>query len=201
MIKLYFFTPNIGMKSFFQEAVKTLKTSGTVRPSSRYLIRNSLKSINFDRARVILEFGSGDGCFTAAIAEKMHPDARLFSFEVNPSFFQHCEVRFAGQPQIQLLNHSAVDFDEILQLEGIPRVDYVVSSLPLSLLKEEMVRTMLEKVARYLHPDGEYIQYQYSPEKYLLLKKYFDKVEVKVSLRNFPPALIYTCSNPGRTGQ
>jgi phospholipid N-methyltransferase len=189
------------MKSFFQEAIRTLKTSGTIRPSSKYLIKKSLKSINFDKARVILEFGSGDGCFTDALAEKMHPDAVLFSFEVNPSFFRHCANRFAGRSNLRMLNHSAVDFDEILQAEGIPRVDYVVSSLPLSLLKEEMVREMLEKVTRYLHPDGKYIQYQYSPEKYLLLKKYFDKVEVKVSLRNLPPALIYTCSNSGRTGQ
>ena len=189
------------MKSFFKEAVRTFKTSGTIRPSSKYLIRASLSGINFEKARVIVEFGSGDGCFTTAIAEKMHPDAQLFSFEVNPAFYNFCKTRFSGQPQVHIINHSAIDFDEVMQEAGIPRIDYVVSSLPLALLKDDMVRAMLEKVTRYLSPGGKFIQYQYSPQKYLLLKKYFERVQLKVSLRNLPPAIVYTCSNPGRTAK
>ena len=191
----------IYMKSFFKEALKTWKTSGTIRPSSRFLIHACLKNINFEEARTILEFGSGDGCFTEALAASLHEDAILYSFEVNPSFFQHCSTRFQEYPNVQILNHSAIDFNDILEEKGIAQVDYVVSSLPLSLLREDMVRTMLDRVTRYLRPGGLFIQYQYSPEKYLLFRKYFDRVEVELSLRNLPPAIVYKCSNKVVSGK
>ena len=189
------------MKSFFKEAVRTLKTSGTVRPSSKYLIRACIKNINFEEAKTVLEFGTGDGCFTREIAARLRADAVLYSFEVNPSFFDYCNKQFAPLANVHILNHSAIDFDTILGEEGITQVDYVVSSLPLSLLKEDMVRNMLGKVTRYLRPGGLFIQYQYSPEKYFLLKKYFDKVEIELSVRNLPPAVVYKCSNKARVGQ
>ncbi|MEZ4987713.1 MAG: rRNA adenine N-6-methyltransferase family protein, partial [Saprospiraceae bacterium] len=81
------------MKSFFLEAIKAISTSGTIRPSSKYLIAKCLNSFEFEHADVILEFGTGDGCFTEQILKRMGSKGRLISFEVNPVFCKYTAKR------------------------------------------------------------------------------------------------------------
>ena len=56
---------------FFKESIKSMKTSGSIAPSSKYLIQKCLKNVNFDKAEVILEFGVGDGVITEEILKRL----------------------------------------------------------------------------------------------------------------------------------
>lgn len=51
---------------------------GSVIPSSRYLIRQLLRDVQWDRIRVIVEFGPGVGTISREILERMRPDATSF---------------------------------------------------------------------------------------------------------------------------
>jgi len=182
------------MESFFKEAIGSLKTSGTVKPSSKYLIRNCLKGIDYSRAETIIEFGTGNGCFTREIAKNMRPNTSLYSFEVNQKFHAYSSREFQTQKNVQILNRSALDFDKVLREDSVSQVDYIISSLPLTLFKKSDTQTILSKVSTYLKKEGCFVQYQYSLSNYLQLRRAFDAIHIGVTIRNFPPAVIYTCS-------
>src|SRR5579872_4757952 len=59
---------------------------GSIIPSSRFLIKQLLQPIDWEKARVIVEYGPGVGGITAEILRRMRPDARLIAIETNPEF-------------------------------------------------------------------------------------------------------------------
>ncbi len=181
------------MKSFFKEAVSTFKTTGTIKPSSKYLINDCLKHLNFEKNQVVLEFGTGNGCITQELLHRLSDTSQLISFEVNEQFFNHCKNTFEIYDNFKLVKHSAVNFEEVLAENSIEKVDYIISSLPLTLLKEEEVISLLEKIPNFLKQDGCFVQYQYSLGKYKVLKQKFEKVNVDFTLRNLPPSFVYKC--------
>ena len=183
------------MKSFFKEALGTIKTSGSLRPSSKYLIRDCIKDIDFSTAEMLIELGPGDGCITRAIIAKMKPSAHLHSFEINKAFVLCCESKFSEAKNFHLHHASALDMDEIMDMTAIARVDYIISSLPLTLFKETDIINLLSQVKKYLKPGGSFVQYQYSLGKYNQLKEYFSGVDLDITLRNVPPAFVYRCLN------
>lgn len=181
------------MKSFFKEAVNSIKTSGTIIPSSKYLINDCLNDINFSNNNIILEFGAGNGCITDELLKRNTPESHLISFEVNSKFFKYCKDQFMYYENFTMVNHSAIYFDEVLGQQAIEKVDYIISSLPLALLDENDVLMLLEKILKFLKQDGCFIQYQYSLDKYKLLKQNFSKVKVDFTLINIPPSFVYKC--------
>ncbi|WP_196886400.1 class I SAM-dependent methyltransferase [Aureivirga sp. CE67] len=181
------------MNSFFKEALKSLKTSGTIKPSSKYLINNCLKDLPFDKAKTIIEFGAGDGCFTREISKRMRKDTMLYSFEINKKFYEYSCSQFENQNNIKILNNSALDFDEILSEKTIYNADIIISSLPLSLLNNIEVSRLLNKINKYLKSGGVFVQYQYSLGKFYQFKDVFYYVNMSLTLINIPPAFVFKC--------
>ena len=120
---------------FTLEAIKTLKKSGTVAPSSKFLVKKMTKPIN-DKDNVIVEFGTGNGVITEGILDKMTDKSQILSFELNETFYQDALETLPEDDRLQLLNESALEFDKFLKEQDIEKVDYFVSSLPLSSFKE-----------------------------------------------------------------
>ena len=179
---------------FFKESIKSMKTSGSIRPSSKYLIKKCLQHVDFAQAKVILEFGVGDGCITEEILKKVNPGCRIIALEINENLCDYSRERFKEHKNLELHCASAFDFDELLKELGVDNVDYIISSLPLSLFKQAEIEGLFEKVPNFLSEEGAYIQYQYTLGKYVYLKKVFEKVSIDFTLRNTPPALIFTCT-------
>ncbi len=181
------------MKSFYKEAIKSIKTSGTVVQSSKYLIQSCLKDLDLENSKTILEFGAGDGCITEQILKRKNSAAMLYSFEINPHFYEFCTQKFMSQEKIEIIKQSALEFDIFLKKNTINEVDYIISSLPLALFPESEVKLFLNKVGEHLKEGGIFVQYQYSLDKYKLLKEHFKSVKVNFILRNVPPAFVYRC--------
>src|SRR6266478_4991381 len=62
---------------------------GSIIPSSRFLIKQLLEPIDWEQARVIVEYGPGDGGITAEVLRRMRPDAMLIAIETNPEFMSY----------------------------------------------------------------------------------------------------------------
>ena len=62
---------------FFRNFFRHPRMLGSIIPSSRFLIKQLLEPIDWDKARVIVEYGPGGGGSTAEILRRMRPDARL----------------------------------------------------------------------------------------------------------------------------
>lgn len=153
-----------------------------------------MKNIDFEKDQIILEFGTGDGCMTDAIRSGMVAGSRLVSFELNDDFYNYARDKFRTDPRVELHQDNALNFDDPVYLGNHTEVDYVVSSLPLTLFKQSDVRKLLTKVRARLKPGGKFIQYQYSLGKLGDLKKIFSHVSLDYTLLNIPPAFVYTCT-------
>lgn len=107
---------------------------------------------------------------------------------------EKAQLKLPEDDTFWLINGSAFAFDQFLEQHQIQKVDQYISSLPLSLLNENDIENLLAKVKAHLHPQGVFIQYQYSLDKYDLLKSHFKEVKLSFTPLNFPPAFVYRCS-------
>ncbi|PCH77012.1 MAG: ribosomal RNA adenine dimethylase [Flavobacteriaceae bacterium] len=178
--------------TFFKEAIKNIRTSGTVVPSSKFLVKKMLAGIDFKTARVLVEFGPGSGIITREMLKRMHPEAQLFCFEINDVFFEY--LSRDKHPQLTILKTSATEIRKVIQKHGFDHVDYVVSSLPLAIMPPGVSLEILENSYIALKNKGEFIQYQYSLQNRKDVKKVFNKqVSIQFVTLNIPPAFVYFC--------
>lgn len=171
--------------------IKSFKTSGTITPSSRVLIKTLLAPIGFNTARCIIELGPGNGCVTRAILNRMHPDCVLICFEVNCDFVN--QLNSLTDPRLRVVNACASSIRTILDELRIAEVDHIVSSLPLALIDDDIVQNILNSVTTNLRDGGRFLQYQYSLNNYAELKPIFKDVKLDFIFRNMPPAFVYEC--------
>src|SRR5690348_17496027 len=70
---------------------------GSIVPSSRFLIKQLLQPIDWNQARVIVEYGPGVGCITAEVLRRMRSDAVLIAIEMNPDFVTHLRATLPAE--------------------------------------------------------------------------------------------------------
>lgn len=176
-------------RSFFSEFLKNWKQVGSIIPSSKFLTHKMIQIIDFKKAKLIVELGGGTGIMTREILKKMSANAKLIVFEMNHQFYQM--LKKIDDPRIEVMNTSASDMNKYL---GKHEVDYILSGLPLSVFKKAFKTALIQVIKETLNPSGKFIQFQYTPESYLLLKDSFNKVRLRFTLLNTPPAFIYICN-------
>src|SRR5580658_7670981 len=87
---------------------------GSIWPSSRYLVDEVLRPIDWERAGVIVEYGPGVGTITAEILRRMRPDAHLIAIETNEAFVKVLRSWFSdSDPRLHVVNESAADVGSI----------------------------------------------------------------------------------------
>ena len=171
--------------------IKNIKTTGTITPSSKNLVRRLLAPIDFERAGCIVELGPGSGVVTRSLLKRMHKDCVLVCLEVNNDFVN--QLTRVKDSRLRVYNACASSIRQILNELGFEKVDYVVSSLPLALIDDEIVQNILVEVDSNLKEGGRFLQYQYSLANYGDVKPIFRDVKLKFTLRNMPPAFVYDC--------
>ena len=177
-------------RNFLKEFFKDKKMVGAVSPSTKFLGSKMLSSVDFEKARIIVEFGPGTGVFTDMIISRMHPKAKLIVFELNENFYESLRERIEDS-RVQLTHDSAENLSRYLNENE--KVDVIVSSLPLMVFPPELRESVVQAANKGLREDGKYIQFQYSLQSKKLLESVFKSVKVKFALKNFPPAFVYTC--------
>jgi len=180
--------------AFFKEAVKNIKTSGSVMPSSRFLVKKMLENINFNQDLILVEFGPANGIITSAIIEKMSAKSKLVCFEINPVFYAELTKNIKDE-RVVILNESAENVKDALQKLNIQKMDYCISSLPLAMIPKQVCNRILKNTLSALKEDGLFVQYQYSLQFHKHLKNIFNQKNIRLNfvLLNFPPAFVYNC--------
>lgn len=163
-----------------------------VVPSSKALIRRVLDRMDFGRAKVFVEFGGGEGCYTRELVKRLAPDARLLVFELDTHLAEHLRRQFRDDDRVLVYEQDAATFRDELHKLGIREADYVISGIPFSYLEPRKKKEILHAVHEGLKPDGQFIVYQVTPE----LKSHtrmFAAHEVEYFLANIPPMFIVAC--------
>lgn len=179
-------------RDFFKAFFKERKMTGSVVPSSRFLTKKMLESINFKDVNCIVELGPGTGVFTRELLRKMPKTSKLIVVELNETFLENLKNSISDERAV-FIHDSAEKMEQFLQENGVEQADYIVSSLPLSTIPSEIRDDILLSTHKSLRPGGEFIQFQYSLHQRKNLKRIYSKVDIGYTLLNFPPAFVYRC--------
>jgi len=179
-IKQYFFKP---------------RTVGAILPSSKYLAQKMVKTIDFENARYIAEYGPGTGVFTKLLLTKRNPDTRILLIERDESFYAILKDKYGNEPNVYIINDSAEHIGKLLSQYDMPHADYIISGLPFASLPQNVSSNILEQTKDQLHSKGEFITFQYTLLKKDFIGKYFNKISVTREFRNVPPAYVLCCRN------
>lgn len=169
--------------------MKSFRTTGSITSSSKALVKKLVEPLPIHRPLVIVELGPGDGCVTRAILDKIHGGSSVTAFEINTAFVD--KLALIEDSRLRVL---AVGAECLTNYFEAGTVDYVVSSLPLSMIPKEIKEAILKQSQLVLRPEGRFLQFQYALQDYGLLKDYFQRVSVSFTMANLPPAFIYSCS-------
>ncbi|GAA5172924.1 MULTISPECIES: class I SAM-dependent methyltransferase [Halomonadaceae] len=178
---------------FASNFFKHPKMLGSIIPSSPFLVRRMLGHVDWERTRVLVEYGPGIGTFTREILRQMHPDAVLLVIETNKDFVEYINSAYAD-PRMQVVHGSAADIQRVLGERGLGAVDYVIAGIPFSTLPAAMRESILDATRQVISPDGTFLLYQFSPNILPALRKTFSKVTREFEPMNFLPAHFYRCS-------
>src|SRR5207237_9393590 len=121
-------------------------------PSSQALVERVASKIDFERARVIAEYGPGEGVHSRALAQRMRPDAQLLLFELDPHFSRDLARQFADDPRVRVINANAATIRSELAQPGIAYCAYITSGIPVSILEIEKKRDLLRQTHVALAP-------------------------------------------------
>jgi phospholipid N-methyltransferase len=174
---------------FFKRFLKRPFQIASIIPSSKALVERVADKIDFDRARVIAEYGPGEGVHSREIARRMRPDAQLLLFELDAALSRDLQRQFSDDPRVHVINDNAARLPAALHARGIEACDYIVSGIPFSILQIDKKRALLQQTHDALAPGGRFIIYQVTNE----LKqhaKIFEHAESEYFLQNIPPMFI-----------
>jgi phospholipid N-methyltransferase len=177
---------------FGRNFLKHPKMLGSVIPSSRFLIEEVLEHVDWERARVVVEYGPGVGNFTGEILRRMRPDSTLIVVETNREFVRFLRRSFSDA-RLQVVHGSAAEVDQILTQRGKARADYIISGIPFSTMPADLRESILKSTHAALDPTGAFLVYQFSARVLPDLRRIFGHVECSFQPLNILPAQMFFC--------
>ena len=166
---------------------------GSVIPSSRFLVNDVLNQVDWDKARVIVEYGPGVGTITQEILKRMRPDAVLLALELNEEFVTFLREEIVD-PRFHAVHASASDVRKVLAKLGLPSADYIISGIPYSTMPHAVRREVMQESRQVLHPEGALLVYQFTNTVLPYLKSSFGSVRQNFQFLNILPARIFYCT-------
>jgi phospholipid N-methyltransferase len=178
------------MKAFLTQGRKI----ASFAPSSRPMAKKMIDGIDWDAAKCIVELGAGTGPITAQVVKRVRPQTRLVVIELDPTLCGRLRSRFHNIPNVDVIQGDATCFDKYLTERNIPKVDHVLSGLPLPSFPEDLRNTVLETSARTLATNGTFRQLTVMPWIYYrMYARYFEDVRFRFVPWNLPPGGVYVC--------
>ncbi len=164
--------------------------TGSLIPSSRRLINRLLGGIDWSKVHTVVEYGPGTGVVTRALLARLGPDAKLIAMEINPDFVSFLK-RDIPDTRLTIVAASAESVAAALAGNGRSQCDVAVSSLPFSIMPDDVCQAILVATAAAMAPDAVFVGYQYSTRWLGALRQVFGQVSVRFELRNWPPAFVF----------
>jgi phospholipid N-methyltransferase len=185
--------PALPVLLFARNFLKHPAMLGSVIPSSPFLVNDLLRQVDWERARVLVEFGPGVGTVTREILKRMRTDATLLAIELNEDFVEYLHENIAD-PRLRIVRGSAAQVRGILAEQGLSGADYIISGLPFSIMPEATRNQIVVESRAALNPQGSLVLFQYSRVLLPCLESSFSSVRLNFQLFNILPALIFHCT-------
>ena len=148
--------------SFAREAVRTLRATGAIAPSSHRLASRVADSVPVGHPTTVLEVGAGTGAVTRVLAARLGPADRLDAVEVNPRFAEALTAALATDPTLTgVADQVRVITRSITAMPLDRRYDVIISGLPFMNFDSAEVRAILDRYLTALRPGGQLMLYGY----------------------------------------
>jgi ornithine lipid N-methyltransferase len=182
---------------FLGKFLKQGSAIASVAPSSRWLSRTTVRNVDWERCRALVELGAGTGPITRVIAANSRPDCPVVVVERDRDFARLLRERFQDRENVQIVEGDARDLASILAGRGITTVDHVISGLPVPSFPRDSQRELFRAVRTILRDGGTYNQITEIPWIFLrFYRKHFEQVEFVFEPFNLPPGGVYFCQSP-----
>jgi phospholipid N-methyltransferase len=168
----------------------------SVTPTSRFGVEKVLEKIDFQKNKLILEYGPGTGNFTEPLLKNMTENSKLIAIEKNSDF---CRVlqRSIQDPRLVLFEDSAENVLDILKScngAGDLKADCIISGIPFSLLSKKRKMAILKNTHAALKKWGKFLAYQaffqFPDILKIPLEELFGDVQAQYYMFSLPPLLI-----------
>jgi len=166
---------------------------GSAIPSSPFLVNHLLNQIDWERARVLVEYGPGVGTITREMLKRMRHDATLVVIETNDEFVEYLGDNL-HDPRLHVVHGSAVNVGRILAEQGVAPADYILSGIPYSLMPDSLRREILSESRKALKSRGSMLVFQYTRTILPYLQSCFSSVRQGFHIFNILPARIFHCT-------
>jgi phospholipid N-methyltransferase len=178
---------------FARNFFKSPSMLGSVVPSSPFLVNDMMSQVDWDRARVLVEYGPGVGTFTREILKRMRSDAVLVAIELNTDFVEYLSDH-VRDPRFCVVHGSAARVRSILAEQDLAPADYIISGLPYRNMSDALRREILNESRMALRAEGSMVLFQYTRTLLPYLESSFSSVTLDFQLFNILPALIFHCT-------
>jgi phospholipid N-methyltransferase len=159
-----------------------LFSTGAIRETPKKVLERIADEITPTPGAVVIEFGAGMGEITDPVLQKLGTDRlQYYAFEIDEESCSQLKEKF---PEITVVSESALDFGQYIPAGT--RADYIISSMPLSFFKNELLEPFLEAVKKRLKPDGKLIIIFSAAWLLRVCKKHFPTLRTQAFL-TFPP--------------
>jgi phospholipid N-methyltransferase len=165
------------------------KDVASVTPTSRFCVRTVCKPIDFNRDIIVVEYGAGAGVFSKYLLNNMTPGSRLYLFETNEILYN--KLLDIKDHRVQFFRESVEYVTEFLDDDIIGKVDFIISGIPFSFLKDDQKQSILDQSREILREGGNFLAYQTSGHLKKPLEEAFGKVQTEWEWRNIPPMTVY----------
>lgn len=193
---------------FFKVSLQKFDQSASLLPSSRWMVEGMVSGGPVDQARTVVELGSGIGTISEGLLRRMRPDAKLHAIEIDEALVEASSKRLQD-PRLKFIQGSAEFATKLVSdAGGETPVDVVVSSVGLSMMPEDLRRSIVKAAAELLKPGGTLVHCGYLHAKYIvyspskglyrydaedLLKEFFYDVRTSIVWLNLLPIKVYVC--------
>ncbi len=169
------------------EFTKNIFTTGAVAQTSREVEVEITKYLNANKDLVVVEYGLGHGNITAEILSKLSKNSKLYSFEVNEEFCEYVAKEIEDD-RLSIVNDGAENIFKHVE----EKVDFFVSSIPITFFSKEKTELILNQSYKALKDKAYFSQILYSKIHIKKFENVFDECEI-VKTNNFPAGFIHHC--------
>lgn len=181
---------------FLAHWIRNPLRTGAVLPSGSGLARRMADQVDPQGHGLVVELGAGTGVITRALLERSVPIERLVVVEASSRFCSRLRHRFPG---LRVVHGDARRLASLIEGQDAPKIDTIVSSLPLLSLARSVQEAVLRSSFELLDEHGTFVQFTYglaSPVRSSIRRKLRLRAQVVGRvLHNLPPATVWSYAN------
>lgn len=172
---------------FTREIWANPRAMGAACPSAPALASSMAVRVPLEREGLVIELGGGTGAVTAALLERGVPSWKLVVVERSSKLAHHLRQRFG---HLRVIQGDAAQLGHLLGYPR-PRLNSIVSSLPLRSLHPATTRAIAHQFETLLEPGGLLVQFTYDLRgTRIRLLPGFRRLSSKIVWSNLPPARV-----------